>query len=240
MAMAKRGSLTVLLISAVVTLALPHVPIASYLVRPLVWLSTLAHELGHGVTAELVGGDFHRFEMSSNGAGFAVTSSSNRLQRAAISAGGLIGPAITSMFLFAMGRRERWARVGLGLLAAFYGLALLLVVRNLFGMVFVGLLVAALVAVLKWGNAAVAQFSLVFLAVNLAVSVFTRGDYLFTEFAGAGRPSDVAHMATALLLPYWFWGAVCGLLSVVALGAGLWLYLREGKSAASSKRSSSS
>jgi membrane-associated phospholipid phosphatase len=80
-----------------------------------------------------------------------------------------------------------------------------------------------------------AQFSLVFLAVNLAVSVFTRGDYLFTDVAGTSRgnmPSDVANMSKALFLPYWFWGAVCGLISVAALCVGLWVYLREGKATA--------
>jgi len=34
-------------------------------------------------------------------------------------------------------------------------------------------------------------------------------------------PSDVAQMAENLFLPYWFWGAVCGLFAVAVLVLGL-------------------
>src|SRR5690606_25669722 len=118
----------------------------------------------------------------------------------------------------------RWARVGLALVALGLLAAEILVVRNVFGFVFVGLLVLILGVVLRFGNAWWARFSLVFLAVNLAVSVFTRGDYLFTDTAhtGAGTmPSDVARMSEALFLPYWVWGVICGAISVAALVAGL-------------------
>ena len=33
-------------------------------------------------------------------------------------------------------------------------------------------------------------------------------------------------MAEALILPYWFWGGVVGLLSVLVLIIGLWSFLR--------------
>ena len=62
----------------------------------------------------------------------------------------------------------------------------------------------------------VARGGLVFLAVQLALSVLSNADYLFTDTAhtGAGTmPSDVAVMADALGGTYWFWGAVCGALS---------------------------
>jgi len=54
--------------------------------------------------------------------------------------------------------------------------------------------------------------------------VFSRGDYLFTPVAqtSAGNfQSDVSNMAAALFLPYWFWGAACGAISVLALCIGL-------------------
>jgi membrane-associated phospholipid phosphatase len=68
----------------------------------------------------------------------------------------------------------------------------------------------------------------VFLAVQLALSVFSRGDYLFTDVARTGEgtfPSDVANMSSALFLPYWFWGALCGAFSVAVLALGLRAYL---------------
>lgn len=228
-ALPPKNALIVLVVSAAVTLVLPHIPGVRYLAWPLMLLSTLAHELGHGIAAAVSGGDFMRFEMYVDGSGVAFTSTHGRLQSAFTSAGGLVGPAFTSMFLFAAARKERLARFALGGLAVLLGLALLLVVRNLFGFFFVLVLAGMLGAIVRYGNDWWARFTLVFIAVNLAVSVFTRGDYLFTDTANTANgvmPSDVAQMSNALLLPYWFWGALCGLISIAALAAGLWFYLR--------------
>jgi hypothetical protein len=74
-----------------------------------------------------------------------------------------------------------------------------------------------------------AQLGLVFRATQLSMSVFSRGDYLFMEYAETAdgkMPSDVAQMADALIGPYWLWGAMCGLFSVVVLCVGLWVFLR--------------
>ena len=108
--------------------------------------------------------------------------------------------------------------MGVGLL-----LAEVFVVRNLFGVAFVGVVAAMSLAVGLKGRDA-AQWMLLFVGVQLALSVFSRADYLFTATAqtGAGdHPSDVAHISEALLLPYWFWGASIGLVSVLVLVGGL-------------------
>ena len=76
---------------------------------------------------------------------------------------------------------------------------------------------------------AAAQLALVFVAVQLALSVFSRADYLFTRVAGNPNglfPSDVEHMARLLWLPYWFWGVLCGAFSLAVLGWGLRMYWR--------------
>jgi hypothetical protein len=36
-------------------------------------------------------------------------------------------------------------------------------------------------------------------------------------------PSDVAQIAEALWLPYWFWGGLLAVVSVAVLVGGLWL-----------------
>ena len=51
------------------------------------------------------------------------------------------------------------------------------------------------------------------------------GDAIFVQ-ADVSQSSDVANMAEALFLPYWFWGAVCGAISLAVLAFGLYLYLR--------------
>jgi hypothetical protein len=96
-------------------------------------------------------------------------------------------------------------------------------------MAFTGLVGAALIMVAWRGSQVTAQLTLVFVAVQMALSVFSRGDYLFTEHAHTGvglMPSDVAHMAEALGGPYWMWGAVCGAFSLLVLALGVWTFLR--------------
>jgi hypothetical protein len=70
---------------------------------------------------------------------------------------------------------------------------------------------------------------LLFVAVQLALSVFSRGDYLFMTEAttpAGSFPSDVANMARALGGPYWLWGLICGGFSVVSLVVGIWAFFR--------------
>ena len=130
--------------------------------------------------------------------------------------------------MFLLARTQRRARVALAVTAGLLLLALVLVVRNLFGIAFVLVVAAALSAIVYRGQGWVPRFALVFLAVQLALSVFSRSDYLFTSVARTGvgpMPSDVAQMASALFLPFWFWGAACGALSLAVLLLGVRTYL---------------
>ncbi len=220
----------VLLVSVVLTVLLYWVPYGGYLAYPLMLLSTLAHEMGHGIAALLVGGSFHRFQMWPDGSGVATWSGEvGPLRRALVAAGGLVGPAVAAGVGFAVGRTIRGARGALVALAAILALALLLVVRNLFGVIFVALVLGGCFLAARKASGEVAQLVLIFIAVQLALSVFSRGDYLFTptaETAAGVMPSDVGQMATALLLPYWFWGLGCGAVSVLVLLYGLKVFWR--------------
>ena len=220
----------VLLVSLVVTALLYLVPYFAALAYPFMLLSTVAHEMGHGLTAMLVGGSFQRFEMWSDGSGVAhVASPSSALARAAVAGGGLVGPAVAAAAGFAWGRTVRGARSCLLAFAFMLLVALLLVVRGFFGFFFVALVAACCAAAALRAAGEMAQLVLVFFSVQLALSVFSRGSYLFTPVAltANGRmPSDVGQIAQALLLPYWFWGAACGLVSLAVLVYGLKVYWR--------------
>ena len=215
----------VLLISTAVTLALYLIPQGRYVAYPLLLLSTLVHELGHGLTALLVGGSFHRLEIWPDGSGAAHWSGRvGAVRQAMVAAGGLVGPAIAAAVGFAAGRSARGAQILWYALAAGLGLALLLVVRNFFGFVFVALLAALAAVIAGKARGNWPQLLLVFFSVQLALSVFSRADYLFTPVAQTARgplPSDAAQIAKALIGPYWFWGAFCGAVSLAALTYGI-------------------
>jgi hypothetical protein len=216
--------------SIAITALLYVIPFGGLIAYPLVLLSTLFHELGHGVAALATGGSFEQLAIYGDGSGVATHgASSGAVAQAIVAAGGLVGPAIVAAIAFAMGRRAGSARGFTIALAIGLALALALVVRNPFGMVFVAGVTIALGWIGVRKNSDTAQLALVFLAVQLALSVFSRGDYLFTEVAmtGAGAmPSDTAHIAMALGGPYWAWGLACGAFSVLVLAAGVWSFTR--------------
>jgi hypothetical protein len=229
---AQRRANVALLFSIAITVFLYFVPLGSALAYPLVLLSTLAHELGHGLAAVAMGCSFDRFVLFADGSGAAMTSGNpGRFASAFISAGGLVGPAVAAAGCFEVGRRARTARAALLLAGVLLAVAVLLLIRNLFGVFFVGTLAGLCIFIGTKGSAEATQFTTVFLGVQMALSVFSRSDYLFTDVAQTqlgAQPSDVAHIATALFFPYWFWGLVCGAFSLGVLWLGLKNFLGAG------------
>jgi len=151
-----------------------------------------------------------------------------RIGVATVAGAGLIGPALAAFCMLAFGRTPRGARMMLGCVGTGLVLVALLVARNPFGFVFILLLAGTLIAVATRSDR-LAQMTVVLIAVQLALAVFSRSDYLFTRTAmtSAGpAPSDVTVMASALFLPYWFWGILCGALSLALLAAGARRFLR--------------
>jgi hypothetical protein len=226
---AGRQARLVLVLATALTAAAYALPYGELVVYPLLLLSTYAHEMGHGLVGELVGGTFVSFAMYPDGSGVARTLGTfGRIDRALIAAGGLVGPSILAAFAFALSAGPRRARAGLIAFGALAAFSVVWVVRGWFGIVFVAL-VAFVCLLVGRRSGLFAQGGLAFFAVQLALSVFSRGDYLFTDVAQTGegsQPSDVAAIAEALWLPYWVWGALCGLVSVIVLAVGLGLFWR--------------
>lgn len=220
-----------LLISVVVTIVLYKVPQLHMIAYPLMLISTLVHEMGHGVAAMLAGGTFHHFYMFDDGSGVAYWSGHvSDLGRAFIAAGGLVGPAIGAAVCFVCARRVSTARYCLAGIGLILIVAELAVVRNLYGVLFVGVLAGLCLLIALRAGPDLVQLSLVFLAVQLALSVYARSDYLFTKVAQTAQglsASDSQHIAEAMGVgPYWFWGGVCALFSAAVLILGGIYFLR--------------
>ncbi len=226
----QRRAKRALLVSVGVTGILYLIPFGSLLAYPLVLLSTLAHEMAHGMMAELVGGDFQKLVLYSDASGAAQWSGNpSRLSRALVAGAGLVGPAIGGAGCFLVAKRGWLARASLVLVALLLGAALILVVRNLFGWIFIAVVAGGALAIGLKASRQTAQVGLVFVGTQLALSVFSRSDYLFTDTAQTAvgaHPSDVAQIADALAGPYWLWGALAGLLSLAVLWGGLRSFLR--------------
>jgi hypothetical protein len=210
-----------------------------WLFAPFRWLHIYVHEFGHGVAALLVGGAFDKFEMYTY-SGLAYTrTSGTSLAVAFVCAGGLCGPAVVGGAFLAIGRNARWARYALGAFGAFMAISLVLWTRTPFGWGFGATVAVLSLAVTLRARPALAQMVLVFIGVQLALSVYTGGGYLFTQHVeiqnGHQGPSDTQAMSDALGMPYWFWGSVCGGFSAMVLLGGLWFHIKPGRGARKAK-----
>lgn len=219
-------------VSALLTLAVYLSPPLQLVATPLRYLSTLVHEMGHGIGALLGGGAWHEFRLFSDGSGYALTSYDRGFAAGLTSAAGLVGPAVAAAVFLVLGLRVRLARWGLAATGAFFALALVLWVRGGFGIAFVIFIAALFLGLAIFARPEHARIALLFFATQLAMSVYARGDYLFTDYVdgqmsdGKRVPSDVQMMSDAIGLPYWCWGLLCALCSAAVIALAVWLYFR--------------
>lgn len=223
----KKGMIACLLISVAV-IGLYFVPYGMYVLYPFMLVYTFIHEMGHGIMAAILGGEFVKFEMWLDGSGVATSAlpvGASRLSRALVAFGGLIAPAIMAAICLLLGRNGKASRIGLYCFMVICVASLALVVRNLFGIIFVIACGGTAFALAKFPKSNdVPQYSMLVLAITLLTAVFSRGDYLFTDVAqtsGGVMPSDVGQIANNLFLPYWFWGGLIAALSVIILLVGV-------------------
>jgi len=206
----------ILATSAIVTLW--QLPYGQQLLYPLTLLATYAHELGHGLTALLLGHAFDQLLLHADGSGQALWHGTpGRVGTAAIAAGGLLGPTLAGISVLLLSRAPRFARAALAVLALLMALSWLCWVRNPFGQAFVLAWIAGLGLAARFLSERSAAFLLHLIAATLCLAWFTDLDYLFSAQAvvnGAAYPSDSAVIAQALWLPYWFWGGAVALLSL--------------------------
>jgi hypothetical protein len=203
------------------------VPLGSLLLYPLHLFSTWVHEMGHGLTALVLGGEFHHLEITRNGAGVAYSSGvASGLPRALIGFGGMLAPPLVGATLIAAVHGPRRARIVLLVLAGAIVLSLVLWVRSITGYIAMPIVAAAL----AW--AAVRGFSenphrrviaVQFLSVVLGLDTITRMvGYALSSTASKGHTSDTGRIAQELGGPHVLWG-----LLIIVIGVGsMWLAWR--------------
>lgn len=224
-----------LLIAGVLVVSLPALPFGTYLIYPFVILTTWFHEMGHGITALLMGQDFQQLAIYANGSGVAesaVASDAPAVVHAAIAAGGPLAPSIAGAgLIMASAHRKAW-RPALWAVAGAIVISVLIYVRSPVGVTVLPL-VAGLLALIAWrARDGFARFSLQFLGVIAAMSMLADFHYLFTESAKIGGRimlSDTGKLEEALMLPHWAWAILLLSASAVMIGASLKYALNENR-----------
>ncbi len=219
------NSRALLILSATTVAVIWQLPFGKQMLYPLTLLATYAHELGHGLTALLVGEEFDQLRLYADGAGLAQwRGNPGRAASALIAAGGLLGPTFAGIGLLLLARTPRFARIVLAALAVLIAITVVLWVRNPFGIVFLLVLAGSLGLAARILPDQGAAFLVLTIAVTLCLSWFTDLGYMFSAYAevnGVRHPSDSAIIAQALWLPYWFWGGVVALFSLVVAILGI-------------------
>ncbi|MEM6477274.1 MAG: M50 family metallopeptidase, partial [Pseudomonadota bacterium] len=205
----------------------------NYLIYPFFILTTWFHEMGHGISAILTGQEFDQLVIYANGSGVAqsfVATDASRFTKATIAAGGPLAPSIVgSLLILASAHAKLWRPSLLALAAAIF-ISVLIYVRSQTGVVVLPLVGALLVLIAWRAKDGLVRFSLQFIGVLAAMSMFRDFDYLFTEQAvinGQTMLSDTGQIEAQLLLPHWVWAALIILVSAVMVGASLKYALNE-------------
>ena len=204
----------------------------SLLLYPFTILATWFHEMGHGLAAILVGGQFEQLAIYPDGSGVAqslMPADVSVFAHAFVSAAGPLGPPVVGALLIVASRGRRATRVVLGLLAGALLLSTVIWVRSLVGWLVLPGFALALALVLWRGSLKTQEFTIQLLGVQACASAWRDIGYLFSDgglVGGQPQRSDTAAIADSLLLPYWFWGGVISLLIVALLAASLRFALR--------------
>ena len=222
MAARKRGLIgswfwTAVAISLVVSLT----PWAQFLLYPFKLFTTWVHESGHALMTVLVGGRVTSITIRPDTSG--VTQSlvpTDRVARGLVASSGYLGAAVVGCLLLASTRVEKRARVILTSVGALMLLTLVFWMRNVFGFAVVLAWGVALITLARKGVADALRFFLSLLAIQVALNAVYDIRVLFLIDR---QQSDAATMARLFLLPSWVWATTWMLMSVVMLGATLWM-----------------
>jgi len=222
----RRFGLWWLIAAAVLPTVLWQLPYGHHALFPFSVLATWFHEMGHGLTALLLGGSFHKLELFWGGSGLASAGASGRIPSALVSAGGLMGPPIAGFFFLNASTRAATARLALWFLGGLMLFSVVVWVRTLFGCVSVSLIGAAILLLAARGSADLQAFCVKLIGVQACIAAYRSRGYMFSDevtIAGNLMHSDTAHIAQKLFLPYWFWGGTLFLFSAALLAGGLYL-----------------
>jgi hypothetical protein len=225
-----RPRTAILVAAALVYIIGAYAPFGHEILYPLTLFTTWVHEMGHGLTALVLGGSFKELEIFSNASGLAWCYAEPGWREAFVSLGGLLAPPIVGAVIIAGVHGPRRARIALAILAGAIVLSLAIWVRSTTGIIAMPI-VAALLGYAAWrswfGESPERRVILAqVLGVVLALDTLTRMvSYVFmgtVEVGGKERPSDISNVASNLGGHYVLWGMLVTAIAVALLGGALW------------------
>lgn len=192
---------------------------------PVLFLSTWAHELGHGLGAIITGGEFIDLRVLPSFSGVATTATSTDFSRAMVIIVGLLGPSLLGVLMIALTRAFSLYRLAVLGLAGLLALSLIWAADGFTLATISG--AAIVLGLMGWRLPnRVLQYVAYILAIALCLSALTGFGYFFignAEVAGDLYRSDTGVLADLWGGPHWLWGGLMVCLSVLILAIGVFL-----------------
>ncbi|HEV8321384.1 MAG TPA: M50 family metallopeptidase [Myxococcota bacterium] len=211
-----------LLTAIAVLVVLLNIPYGRYALYPFMLFSTWVHEMCHGVAALLIGGGVDKLEVYPDGSGLCFTRyGAGAFTRAWVASAGYMGTSVIGALTLVFRRRPLAGRIGVTAFGVLMLVSTVLFVRNLFGLVMVPLIGAALAAAGVKLKEELSGWLFSFVAATCCLNAVTSIQVLFgSNLVVNGAPSggsDAHSVADALLLPYWFWASLWLVTSVALM-----------------------
>jgi len=167
---------------------------------PFIYLTTVFHELSHGIAALVTGGSIVEFSLSTNGAGHVISRGGIA---PIIAFSGYFGAALWGGLLYQSARYIDLGRATLVLLIFSFVLTLVLWVNTLITAAILVLMIGLLSAVLIGPSNKILKHVIRFIAVIVLFNAIYSPLYLLGSSKG-----DSVLLADLLLLPELFWVAI--------------------------------
>ncbi|MBW1298957.1 M50 family peptidase [Aquimarina litoralis] len=232
--MSKRFDYTILIV-AVVVIILWKFPYFGWFQYPFILLGTWFHEMGHGLTAVILGGSFEHLEIYENGGGVAYyhlqgSYLSPSLGNALVAAGGLLGPAIVGALLIASAKSSKSSKIALRILIGLIILSLFVWIRSVWGIAVMSGFAVFFFIITLFKNRKLEVITIMFLGLQSVLGTYLQLDYLFTkqfERDGAIQISDTQAIAENTIGTYWIWAIFIILISIYLLWKSFQYYFKK-------------
>ncbi|WP_245591221.1 M50 family metallopeptidase [Aquimarina latercula] len=220
---------------AIVVVILWQLPYFGWFQYPFRLLGTWFHEMGHGLMAVLLGGNFEHLEIYENGGGVAYyhlggSYVSPFIGNALVAAGGLLGPAVIGALLIMSAKSHRNSMIALRVLIGVMILSLLLWIRSFWGVSVMSGFAIFLFVITLFKSRKLEVVVILFLGLQSVLSTYLQLDYLFTkqfERDGAIQISDTQAIAENTFGTYWMWAILIILMSAYLLWKSFRFYFKK-------------
>lgn len=198
-------------------------PFGRIILYPFTILGTWFHEMGHGLTAMLLGGKFLELVIFPDASGYARFTTDlflGNIGQALVAIGGPVGPTIAGSILIISSKKIKFGRIAMFLLGLFMLISVLFWIRSFIGILIIAALGVLIILISLKGSDKIQVLSLQFLGVQAIMSLYLSIDYLFSSggsVGGSSFNSDTAIIADNLLLPHWFWAILILAFSILMI-----------------------